>query len=340
MRTASFDGVTRNPPDSDFPRGSATWNWESLAPVASYLVQSSIGNYSLSSHVGADGVTYYQAQDEGIPPAKRAHNAAILDQQEEVTNFESLFNGPYPFVSDGALVGLPSVAFEEEMQTMISFNEGVVELPVLWHENMHQWWGDNVSEASYEMTFFKEGLAEWMESYVFPARALKGGEFERALIATFDRAYANGGSFWTIAPSKPYAYTLFDGPPTYERPAAAYEALRRILEASRLRRRATGSPARLRRREHLRAPARGRLRTSAPEPESGLPRAPGAVLRRMVRHRLRARRRRAAPSDHRSRARRDELLRSRRRLSPPRLSCRPARPQARPRRPSWAAPNL
>ena len=30
---------------------------------------------------------------------------------------------------------------------MISFNEGVVELPILWHENMHQWWGDNVSEA-------------------------------------------------------------------------------------------------------------------------------------------------------------------------------------------------
>ncbi len=101
-----LDGVTRNPPDSDFPRGSATWNWESLAPVASYLVQSSIGNYSLSSHVGADGVTYYQAQDEGIPPAERAHNAAILDQQEEVTNFESLFNGPYPFVSDGARRGV------------------------------------------------------------------------------------------------------------------------------------------------------------------------------------------------------------------------------------------
>jgi hypothetical protein len=224
-----FQGVTRNPPDSDFPRGSATWNWESLAPVASYLVQSSIGKYSLSSRVGAEGVTYYQAQDEGIPPAERARNAAILDQQEEVTAFEASFNGPYPFVSDGAVVGSPSVAFEEEMQTMISFNEGVVELPILWHENMHQWWGDNVSEASYEMTFFKEGLAEWMESYVFPARALKGGELEQALIATFDDAYANGGSYWTVAPSQPFAYTLFAGPPTYERPAAAYEALRRIL---------------------------------------------------------------------------------------------------------------
>jgi hypothetical protein len=224
-----FGGVTRNPPDSDFPAGSSTWNWESSAPVSSYLVQSSIGNYSLSSHVGVEGVTYYQAQDEAISPAKRARNAAILDQQQEITNFESVFNGPYPFTSDGAVVGFPAVAFEEEMQSMISFNDGTVELPILWHENMHQWWGDNVSEASYETTFFKEGLAEWMESYVFPARALKSREFEQALIATFDSAYANGAGYWTIAPSRPYAYTLFSGSATYERPAAAYEALRRIL---------------------------------------------------------------------------------------------------------------
>ena len=34
---------------------------------------------------------------------------------------------------------------------MISFSAGEVELSVLWHENFHQWWGDNVSEADYEI---------------------------------------------------------------------------------------------------------------------------------------------------------------------------------------------
>ena len=114
---------------------------------------------------------------------------------------------------------------------MISFNAGVAELPLLWHENMHQWWGDNVSESSYEMTFFKEGLAEWMESYVFPARSLHGEAFERAMMRRFNRAYASAGDYWTIAPSHPFAYSLFDASSTYERPAAAYEALRRILGA-------------------------------------------------------------------------------------------------------------
>ena len=71
------------------------------------------------------------------------------------------------------------------MQTKITFEGGMILPNTLYHENMHQWWGDNVSEASYEMTFFKEGLAEWMESYVFPARALKGQEFEQALKEVF-----------------------------------------------------------------------------------------------------------------------------------------------------------
>ena len=226
-----LSGVIHNPPDAGFPGGSVTWNWDSGAPVASYLVQSSVGDYALSEHIGADGVRYYAAQDEAIPRSQQKRNAAILAKQDEITDFESRFNGPFPFVSDGAVVGTPVVSFAEEMQSMISFNEGVVEVPLLWHENNHQWWGDNVSEASYEMTFFKEGLAEWMESYVFPARSKKGAAFERSLAKRFDKQYASGGDHWTIAPSRPFAYSLFDDAATYERPAAAYEALRRILGA-------------------------------------------------------------------------------------------------------------
>jgi hypothetical protein len=222
-------GVAHNPPEADFPAGSLTWNWDSAAPIASYLVQSSVGDYRLSARIGGGGITYYQAQNEAIPPSQQARNTAIMNKQEEITAYESRFSGPFPFVSDGSLVGTPTVSFDEEMQSMISFNAGIVELPLLWHENMHQWWGDNVSEASYEMTFFKEGLADWIETYVFPARAKHGSDFEAALIKKFNRTYVSKGSFWTIAPSHPYAYSLFDYPTTYARPSAAYQALHQIL---------------------------------------------------------------------------------------------------------------
>ena len=45
------------------------------------------------------------------------------------------------------------------MQTMITFQGGQIDLDTFNHENMHQWWGDSVTEANYNLTFFKEGMA-------------------------------------------------------------------------------------------------------------------------------------------------------------------------------------
>ena len=72
-----------------------------------------------------------------------------MDQQQDITAFQSRFNGPFPFSSDGVLVGRPAAGFEEEMQTMITFAGGPIDLDTFHHENMHQWWGDNVTEADY-----------------------------------------------------------------------------------------------------------------------------------------------------------------------------------------------
>ena len=223
-------GSTNNPPDAQFPEGSVTWNWESAAPIASYLVQSSVGRYELTEHLGADGIVYYEAQDERIPRAQQDRNRRIMNTQEQVTEYESRFNGPFPFTSDGSLIGTPVVELgQEEMQSMISFTEGKIPPKVLWHENMHQWWGDNVTEAGYGLTFFKEGLAEWAEEFVFPAHKLAPAAFNASLVKQFDKVYAREGDFWETAPSNPYAYNLFGDDDTYIRPAATYEALRQIL---------------------------------------------------------------------------------------------------------------
>jgi aminopeptidase N len=45
----------------------------------------------------------------------------------------------------------------------------VIDTDTLYHENMHQWWGDHVTEADYHLTFFKEGLATLGE-FLFQAR--------------------------------------------------------------------------------------------------------------------------------------------------------------------------
>src|SRR6201996_4397099 len=58
--------VTRHGPDARFSGGSATFHWHSRAPIASYLVENSVGHYRLTSRVGSDGIRYYQAQDTSI----------------------------------------------------------------------------------------------------------------------------------------------------------------------------------------------------------------------------------------------------------------------------------
>jgi hypothetical protein len=234
-----LESVTRHAPDAQFPHGSVTWHWDSHAPVASYLVENSVGNYTLTAHTGSDGIRYYQAQDTSISAAQRRKNLAVMNQQQDITDFESQFNGPFPFVSDGIIVGTPNASFDEEMQTMIAFAGGQTDLATLYHENMHQWWGDNITEGGYNLTFFKEGLATLAE-YLQAARDAEtaaGGPdtpagrkaFTDSLIRQFDKTYARSGSFWSAAPSNPSPFGLFSNSATYERPGAAYIALMRIL---------------------------------------------------------------------------------------------------------------
>jgi aminopeptidase N len=246
-KTALANGVLKSvanhAPDSEFPAGSVTYHWASEAPVASYLVEDSVGNYTLTSRKASDGLTYYEAQDTSISAAQQTANKAIMDQQQDITDFESQFNGPFPFVSDGVVVGTPPASFEEEMQTMITFAGGRIDTDTLYHENMHQWWGDHVTEAGYNMTFYKEGLATIGED-LFAARQAEtaaGGPgtaagqqaFTNSLIAQFNKLYARTGSFWSVAPSNPEPAGLFSNSSTYDRPSAAYIALWQILGTAR-----------------------------------------------------------------------------------------------------------
>jgi hypothetical protein len=231
--------VKHHPASKEFPKGSVTWNWNSPAPVASYLVEDSVGNYILTERTADNGVRFYEAEDRAIKPARRATNLKIMNMQQGITEFESQFSGTYPFTSDGVVVGTPNASFEEEMQTMITFAGGFIDTDVLYHENMHQWWGDNVTESSYNLTYFKEGLATLAE-FLYQARLAErkaGGPythkgqaaFQASLVHRFNSDYAQGKRFWTVAPSNPQAFGLFSGSSTYDRPGIGYIALRQIL---------------------------------------------------------------------------------------------------------------
>jgi peptidase M1-like protein len=238
-----FMSVRHHGSTPEFPAGSATWHWSAPMPIPSYLVLTMVGDYKLTSRLGSDGLRYYEAYDTHIGARQLKRNLSRMHQQPDITDFEARFNGPFPFSSDG-VVSAAAVhgAFIEEMESMIVFNYGQVDLSTLYHENMHQWWGDNVTESGYDMIFFKEGMATLGQVLETARRAGAGAHaagvspasaFDKALVTWFDRVYGEGDSFWTEAPSNPHPYDLFSGNATYERPGAAYVALWQILGRSR-----------------------------------------------------------------------------------------------------------
>ncbi len=239
-----------NPPDANFPAGSWTWHWHSPEPVASYLVENSIGSYDLSARTSpATGIQYFEGQASAITDARRAINKVAMDNQEDITTFQSMFDGPYPFTTAGVVVGIPSAGFEEEMQTKITFAGETVptgnSLGVFAHENMHQWFGDNVSEAAFNVTFWKEGFArlgEYLASARTAATAAGGlgtpagdAAFESSLTIQFNSNYGTSNTnAWITAPSNPTVVNLFTTSNTYNRPATTYIALWHILGKDRM----------------------------------------------------------------------------------------------------------
>jgi len=235
-----------NAPDANYPTGgSRTFNWHSAEPIGAYLVENSVGHFSLTERVATAGdVLYYEAQAANITDTRKASNKVIMDQQEDITHFQEQVNGPFPFNANGIIVAFPSASFEEEMQTKIVFVGGSIgnNAQTFSHENMHQWWGDNVSYSDHRYTFFKEGYAD-MSEYLFLARnagLAAGAEGSAAYNAAFEASIAsrfNGTgrygttstSFWTVAPANPTSANLFGTANTYTRPGMAYVALRAIL---------------------------------------------------------------------------------------------------------------
>jgi hypothetical protein len=190
------------------------------------------------------------------------------------------------------------------MEGMIAFSGGEIDTDTLYHENMHQWWGDNISEGGYRMTFYKEGLATLAEFFYHarlaenaaggPSTAKGRAAFQASLVKQFNQIYGSKDGFWTTAPSNPIPYSLFDTSNTYDRPGAAYIALRQIL-----------GPARFDAALQQLQRTYGGLSISEPELEAAcaqqrLPAAAEPVLQPVVRHRLRIGRRGEPAQDHRS----------------------------------------
>ncbi len=154
--------------DSAITGTSRTFHYKTQYPIASYLVCLSVGKFNrYYRSVNVNGtnvpVQYYLLRNT----ANQATKVALMDNINlALVAFSNKF-GDYPFKLEkhGFYDGLQGAGGMEH-QTFSGIASNQYDTKTLAHELMHQWFGDNVSFATWNDLWLAEGFARYSESLV------------------------------------------------------------------------------------------------------------------------------------------------------------------------------
>ena len=138
--------------------GTTTTTWELDEPASSYLITLAIGDYVHSSNTTEDGLQV----DYWFPRGMRAHRESVRTAAATVDWVEERL-GPYPFSSLGLVVTASQSAMETQTMVTLGTNDYVLSEPVVAHELIHQWFGDQVSPADWSDVWLNEGMTMLMQ---------------------------------------------------------------------------------------------------------------------------------------------------------------------------------
>ena len=139
--------------------GHRTTEWHLASPASSYLVTVAFGDFaSQEAEAGGVPITVWGSADR--PTLARVVMKAA---RPAMTWLENRL-GPYPFDSLGFL--LVDSFSGMETQTMITLgapNGYTTSPPVVVHEMVHQWYGDEVTPSSWRDVWMSEGMAMFLQ---------------------------------------------------------------------------------------------------------------------------------------------------------------------------------
>lgn len=223
---AGSNGILENV--VDLGNGFSRYEWKHRHPIDYYLISVAVAKY-------IDYTIY--ANPAGAPEPIMIQNYIydnpqtlinFQDEIDETVDFIELFYdlyGPYPFEDEKYGHCMAPLSGGMEHQTMTT--QGFFEKGLTAHELGHQWWGNNVTCASWSDIWVNEGFASYSEFLML--ENLYTGQQNSHMSDVHENVMSQpNGSTWVLDSLN--ENRIFSGRLTYDKGSAIIHTLRYIVD--------------------------------------------------------------------------------------------------------------
>jgi aminopeptidase N len=207
--------------------GFLRFNWEHRHPIDYYLISASVAKYVdysiFANPVGAPNPILIQNYIYDNPNTLPNFLADINETADFIELFYEKY-GPYPFEDEKYGHCMAPISGGMEHQTMTT--QGFFNNTLTAHELGHQWWGNNVTCASWADIWINEGFASYSE-YIMLENLYPADKNQHMLDVHDNVKTQTGGSVWVLDSLN--ESRIFSGRLTYDKGAGIIHTIRFML---------------------------------------------------------------------------------------------------------------
>ncbi|MBX7094571.1 MAG: T9SS type A sorting domain-containing protein [Flavobacteriales bacterium] len=210
----------------DLGNGTSRYEWKHRHPIDYYLISVSVAEYieyNVTAYPAGSGPVLIQNYIYNNPGTLPNFQADIDETADFIVLYDVLF-GPYPFADEKYGHCMAPISGGMEHQTMTT--QGFFSNTLTCHELAHQWFGDQVTCASWCDIWVNEGFASYSE-YLMLENLYPGQQIMDMANRHQNIKSQPGGSVWVLDSLNDAS--IFDGRLVYDKGAAIIHTLRFLM---------------------------------------------------------------------------------------------------------------